>query len=81
LGPTHAMRGNKLTPAERKQAFDALYDALPGSNADKVRTISRVLFCKPNTVRIWHLKAPTRIIPEAKLRMLMREFGAGQNRV
>lgn len=64
-----------MTPTERKQAFDQLFDGLPGKNVEKIRAVADALYCKPNTVRIWRMQKPPRTIPEAKLRMLRRHFG------
>lgn len=63
-----------MTATDRKREFDKLFDSLPGKNIEKIRAIAAVLFCKDNTVRIWRMKQPTRVIPEAKLKMLQRHF-------
>jgi hypothetical protein len=66
--------GKPMTPIERKAEFDRLYETLPGRNIDRIRAVCDVLFCKPNTVRIWRMKATQQIIPESKLRILQRVF-------
>jgi hypothetical protein len=65
-----------MTPQERKTEFNRLFESIPGKNIDRVKAVAEVLFCRPNTVRIWRIKSPTRIIPEAKLLMLKRHFAA-----
>lgn len=64
-----------MNASDRKREFDKLFDSLPGKNVEKIRAIAAALFCRENTVRIWRLKEPTRVIPEAKLKMLQRHFG------
>lgn len=63
-----------MNDEERKAAFNQLFDSMEGRNMDKVRRISEFLCCTPNTVRIWRLKETPRVIPEAKLKMLQRQF-------
>jgi hypothetical protein len=63
-----------MTPAERKAAFDKLFDSLPGKNVEKIRAVADTLYCRENTVRIWRMQKPTRVIPESKLKMLQRHF-------
>ena len=65
-----------MTATDRKQAFDKLFDSLPGKNVEKIRAVCAVLFCRENTVRVWRMKKPARVIPEAKLKMLQRHFGS-----
>jgi hypothetical protein len=65
-----------MTASERKTEFNKLFDSLPGKNVEKIRAICAVLFCRENTVRVWRMNRPTRVIPEAKLKMLQRHFGA-----
>ena len=64
-----------MTPTERKAAFDKLFDSLPGKNVERIRRMADVLCCRENTIRIYRLKNPTRIIPESKLRILQRALG------
>jgi hypothetical protein len=64
-----------MTSEERKAAFDKLFDSLPGKNVEKIRRIADVLCCRENTIRIYRLKKPTRVIPESKLRILQRSLG------
>ena len=63
-----------MTTQERKAEFDKLFDSLPGKNVEKIRAVAGALFCAENTVRIWRMKKPPRVIPEAKLKMLQRHF-------
>jgi hypothetical protein len=67
---------NIMTPDQRKQEFDRLFEAIPGKNVERIRRVAEVLYCKENTVRIWRMKRPPRMIPEAKLRILQRAIGA-----
>lgn len=59
-----------MTPQERKAAFDRLYESIPGKNMDRIQRVCEILFCKPNSVRIWRMTKPPRVIPEAKIRIL-----------
>lgn len=65
-----------MTPDQqrRKQEFDKLFESLPGKNVERLRSVADVLYCKINSVRIWRMKNPPRVIPEAKLKMLQRHF-------
>lgn len=65
-----------MTPDQqrRKAEFDKLFDSLPGKNVERLRAVSAVLYCQINTVRIWRLKKPTRVIPDSKLKILQRHF-------
>ena len=65
-----------MTLQERKTAFDALFEALPGKNVERLRVVAGLLYCKINTVRIWRMAKPPRMIPEAKLRILQRALSA-----
>lgn len=65
-----------MTPEQRTAEFNRLFDALPGKNIDRIRRVCDVLYCQPNTVRIWRMKKPPRVIPEAKLKILARAIGA-----
>ena len=66
-----------MIPKDRQSEFNRLFDALPGpKNTDRIEAVCGALFCKPNSVRIWRMKNPPRIIPEAKLRILKRALGA-----
>lgn len=58
----------------RKAEFDKLFDSLPGKNVEKIRAIADALYCRENTVRIYRLKKPTRVIPDSKLKILQRHF-------
>lgn len=61
-----------MTPAQRQAEFNALFDALPGKNIEKIRKVCSILFCKPNSVRLYRMKTPSRYIPEAKINILKR---------
>lgn len=65
-----------MTPDQqrRKAEFDKLFDGLPGKNVERIRAIAAALYCAENSVRIYRLKNPTRVIPESKLRILQRHF-------
>lgn len=65
-----------MTPEQRKAEFDRLYESIPGKNTDRIKRVCDVLFCKPNSVRIWRMAKPPRVIPEAKLRILERAINA-----
>lgn len=67
---------NIMSPSERKAAFDQLYKSIPGKNKDRIQKVCDILFCKPNTVRIWCMAKPPRIIPEANLKILQRALQA-----
>jgi hypothetical protein len=58
----------------RKAEFDKLFDSLPGKNIEKIRRIADILYCRENSVRIYRLKKPTRVIPDGKLKILRREL-------
>jgi hypothetical protein len=58
----------------RKAEFDKLFDSLPGKNVEKIRRIADILCCRENSVRIYRLKKPTRVIPDSKLKILRREL-------
>lgn len=67
-----------MTPDQvhRKQAFDTLYEAIPADrNKQRIDRVCEILFCQPNTVRIWRMRNPTRVIPDSKLKMLQRALG------
>ena len=63
-----------MTPEQRIREFNELFDGLPGTNAERLRAVADVLFCAPNTIRIWRMNETHRVIPLAKLRMLQRHF-------
>lgn len=58
----------------RKAEFDNLFDKLPGSNVERLRAVAAVLYCQENTVRIWRMKNPPRVITDASLKILQRHF-------
>lgn len=59
-----------MTPQDRKAEFDRLYESIPGRNVDRIKRVCEILFCKPNSVRIWRMAKPPRVIPEAKIKIL-----------
>jgi hypothetical protein len=60
-----------MTPQERKTEFDKLFATIPGRFIkDRIKIVQSILFCTESTVRIYLIKNPTRIIPEAKLKIL-----------
>ena len=62
-----------MTPAERKAEFDRLFKSIPAKrNIDRIRFVTQVLFCEENTVRVWTMENPPRIIPASKLKILQR---------
>lgn len=66
-----------MTTEERQAAFNKLFEALPEKkNVDRLKRVAGLLFCQVNTVRIWRMANPPRVIPEQKLRMLQKSLGA-----
>ena len=65
-----------MTKEQRKAEFDRLFESIPGKNIERLHAVAEVLYCKLNTVRIWRMAQPPRVIPEAKLMMLKKHFGA-----
>lgn len=65
-----------MTPDQlrRKAEFDQLFDSMPGKNIERLRRIADILCVKENSVRIWRMKRPTRVIPDSKLRIIQREL-------
>ncbi len=55
----------------RLAEFRALFDAIPGKPADRVKEAARLANVKPNTVRTWRMTAPPRVPTHSTL-MLMR---------
>lgn len=67
-----------MTPTERQQEFKRLYNAIPGTNVERIRMVCEVLRYQPNTVRIYTMNRPTRIIPRRSIEILraaLRERG------
>lgn len=64
-----------MTPAERQAEFNRLFESIPGKNTDRIKRVCEILFCQPNSVRIYRMKKPPRVIPEAKLKILQRALG------
>jgi len=54
----------------RHAKFLALYRKLPGANTEKIALVRSILHCAEITVRIYCMDSPTRVIPEAKLKIL-----------
>lgn len=61
-----------MTQEERKAAFDKIFESIPGKNIDKINKVCSILFCKPNSVRLYRMKRPSRYIPEAKIYILQK---------
>lgn len=59
-----------MTPEQRQQEFNALFDALPGKNIEKIRAVCAILHLQENTVRLYRMRTPSRFIPERSLRIL-----------
>ena len=59
-----------MTPEQRKQEFDRLFESIPGKNIEKIRKVCSILHCKENTVRTWRMEQPPKFIPEAKVKIL-----------
>lgn len=61
-----------MTPAQRKAEFDRLFESIPGKNIDRINKVCSILFCKPNSVRLYRMKKPARYMPEAKIYILQK---------
>lgn len=61
-----------MTKTERQAEFNRLFETIPGKNTDRIKRVCEILFCLPNSVRIYRMKNPPRVIPEAKLKILQR---------
>jgi hypothetical protein len=61
-----------MTPKERQDAFNSMFDAMPGKNIEKIRRVCAILHLKENTIRLYRLKKPARTIPERSL-LILRE--------
>ena len=59
-----------MTHEQRQAEFNVLFDALPGKNIEKIRRVCAILHLKENTVRLYRLNPPSRIIPERSLKIL-----------
>jgi hypothetical protein len=68
-----------MTPKERQDAFNALFDALPGKNIEKIRRVCAILHLKENTIRLYRLRKPARTIPERSLQILQDALMGGIN--
>lgn len=64
-----------MTPQERQAEFNALFDALPGKNIEKIRRVCAVLHLQENTVRLYRMATPSRYIPERSLKILRTALG------
>lgn len=65
-----------MTPVERQEQFNRLFEAIPGRNIDRIRKVCELMHYKENTIRIWRMKHATRIIPERQLRVLADRLSA-----
>lgn len=59
-----------MSPQERQQEFNSLFDAIPGKNIEKIRRVCAVLHIKENTVRLYRTNPPSRTMPERSLKIL-----------
>lgn len=59
-----------MTPEQRKQEFDRLFESIPGKNIEKIRRVCSILHYKENTVRMLTMRNPPKIMPEAKIKIL-----------
>ena len=64
-----------MTPQQRQQEFNALFDALPGKNIEKIRKVCAILHLQENTVRLYRMTKPARFIPERSLKILRNALG------
>lgn len=60
----------KMTREERKAEFDRLFQSIEANNKTRVKTVVKILHCKPGTVHIWCMDNPPRVIPENSLKVL-----------
>lgn len=58
----------------RKAEFDALFESLPGKNVERIRKVCQILHYQPNTIRIFRMKEPTRMIPQRMIEILRTEL-------
>ena len=68
-----------MTPTERQAEFNALFDALPGKNIEKIRKVCAVLHLRENTIRLYRCNPPSRIIPERSLKILRDALATNQS--
>lgn len=61
-----------MTPQERQAEFNRIFESIPGKNMDRINKVCSILFCKPNSVRLYRMKKPARFIPEAKINILKK---------
>lgn len=60
-----------MTREQRIKEFNQVFDAIPGKNdKERIDVVCGILFCKENSIRIYRMNEPTRVIPESKLRIL-----------
>jgi hypothetical protein len=59
-----------MNTQQRKQEFDKLFEALPGTNVERINAVCQAILVKPGTVRIWRMKAPPRVPSARSLQML-----------
>lgn len=61
-----------LSAAEqrRKAEYDQLFKAIPGRNIEKIRAVCRIVYCKEQTVRVWNMGTPQRVISDKTLNIL-----------
>ena len=64
-----------MTPEQRQQEFNSLFDALPGKNIEKIRRVCAILHLQENTVRLYRMATPSRFIPERSIKILRDALG------
>jgi len=63
-----------MTPEQRQAEFNRLFEAIPGRNVDRIKRVCDAILCRPNTVRIWRMARPPRVISARSLQMLRRHL-------
>lgn len=59
----------------RRAEFDAIFEAMPGKNIERLRAVATALRCEVNTVRGWRLSEPHRVISQKRLALLKQLMG------
>jgi len=61
----------KTTPEQRQAEFRTLFDRLPGpKNADRIRQAAKILHLRENSIRIYRMANPPRVITDRSLAIL-----------
>ena len=63
-----------MTKEERQAEFNRLFESIPGRNIDRIRKVCEILHYRENTLRVYRIKNPTRVMPERQLKILAREL-------